>query len=336
MGPDCGTSIVSGVPICFANVVRSGKIGIVGASGTGIQQVSTLIHQLGQGVSHAIGVGGRDPSDDVGGITTKMALELLDNDADTDVIALLSKPPGANTLKAITEQIGTLAKPVIVSFLGQGSSTLASVKNVAGTLEEAATMAVALVTGRHPSSFTLFQRQMPPEFMERAQTLRTSGRKHLRALYAGGTLAAEALNLLGESVGNIAYNELKNVGHAVVDLGDDQFTQGRPHPMIDPSYRTDMLMEQWADPAVGVILFDIILGYGGHMNPAEPVVRAIEKARTEYGDRVTVIATICGTDQDPQNILAQEGLLKNAGVFLFPTNAYAVEAAAQLLARSVG
>src|SRR5580704_9603583 len=70
MGPDCGTAIIGGVPLAFANAVPRGDIGIIGASGTGIQEVSTLIARAGRGVRHAIGTGGRDMHAEVGGLTT--------------------------------------------------------------------------------------------------------------------------------------------------------------------------------------------------------------------------------------------------------------------------
>lgn len=331
MGPDCGTSIIAGVPICFANVVTQGAIGIVGASGTGIQEVSVIIDRLGAGVSHAIGVGGRDLSDTVGGISSQMALRLLDEDPATEVIVLLSKPPGLTTQNAITQQIQTLSKPVVVCFLGEGSTALKGARHVADTLEQAAVLAVDLSKepGGMPSS--PFIRHFAQEFGHK-QAIAPSQRQYIRALYSGGTLAAEAQYLMQGQLGCVEYNpEPGYTGHAVIDLGDDQFTQGRPHPMIDPSYRAESLVHEWADPEVAVILLDLVLGYGSHDNPAAPLADAILEARTQYGDVVTVVASICGTDRDPQNFATQKSLLEDAGVFVFPTNAYATEAAIQLL-----
>lgn len=331
MGPDCGTSIISGVPICFANVVKPGRIGIVGASGTGIQQVACIIDNLGEGVSHAIGVGGRDLSDEVDGITTKMALDLLNEDPATEVIVLISKPPGPAATRSILQRMKELPKPVVVLFMGQDASALTDCANAASTLEEAALLAISLCRGERPGSLNPYPRELPAELRARLATATPVTRKYLRGLYSGGTLASEALYLLGKQGISAQFNPVQCSQHAIIDLGDDRFTQGRPHPMIDPSLRAQYLLEQWADPQVGIILLDVVLGYGAGNSPAEPLAEAIEQARAQHGDCVTVIGSICGTEKDPQDLRRQAELLRSAGVILFPTNASAVDAAVQFM-----
>ena len=93
MGPDCGTAILDGVGLGFANAVRRGPVGVVGASGTGIQEVTCLLDAAGVGISHAIGVGGRDLSPEVGGSMTLRALDLLAADDTTERLVVISKPP---------------------------------------------------------------------------------------------------------------------------------------------------------------------------------------------------------------------------------------------------
>src|SRR5690606_14776291 len=80
MGPDCGTAIINGVGLCFANKIKRGPIGLVAASGTGLQEVTVLIDQFGGGISQAIGVGGRDLSKDVMGRMTLHAINALNAD----------------------------------------------------------------------------------------------------------------------------------------------------------------------------------------------------------------------------------------------------------------
>ncbi len=334
MGPDCGTSIINGVPICFANEVARGHIGIIGASGTGIQQVSALIDRLGAGISHAIGVGGRDLTDAVGGITSLMALELLEEDPETQTIVLLSKLPGTQTLDRLMEKVENLSKPVILCFVGVNPESLKGAKHFAETLEEAALKAVRLTTGRQDCEKLTFRNNGDTEtaFEEAIILEIPEERKYIRGLYSGGSLAGEAFYILKKNLEAVEFNSgATSAAHAVIDMGDDEFTQGRPHPMIDPSYRAERLFEEWQNPEVAVILVDIVLGHGSHENPAAPVAEAVTRARKHHGDKVIVIASVCGTDKDPQGLLSQETLLKDAGVLVCPTNALAAETAGRLL-----
>lgn len=347
MGPDCGTAIISGVPLGFANVVRRGPVGIVGASGTGIQQVSVLIDRLGSGVSHAIGTGGRDLSDAVGGLTALAALEALDQDPATEVILLLSKPPGVRTAQSVLERAAVCAKPVVVSFLGAAAPSSGRVTGAA-TLEEAAAKAVALARGESPEGrVEAFPREKLEPVVRAEMAQKDARQRYLRGLFTGGTLADEAIFLLEKSLGPIFSNiplrpELKladarkSLGNCVVDLGEDEFTRGRPHPMIDPSYRAERLIMEASDPEVAVLLCDVVLGFGAHPNPAGVLAEAVRTARNVSEGRLTVVASVCGTASDPQDLERQEEILRREGVLVFPSNAYAAEVAGAIARRCAG
>ena len=343
MGPDCGTAIIRGVPLCFANAVRPGNIGVVGASGTGIQQVTVLLDGLGVGVSHAIGTGGRDLSDDVGGIMTFMGLEALENDDTTAVIMLVSKPAGPNTTRALAERLKSCVKPVVVVFPGKDVD-LPELPGVhpATHLEAASAMAVTLLKGGKPqANAQAFVRDGLDEIVAGEVAKLDSGKLWIRGLYSGGSLAGEATHLLeavsGAVYSNFAKNPahkmkdpLKSEAHCVIDLGDDQFTRGRPHPMIDPSYRVARFVQEYADREVAVILLDVVLGYGAHLDPAGVIAMAVREARSGSAGYVSIVASVCGTDGDPQNARRQVQVLRDAGVLVFPSNAFAAEAALRI------
>jgi succinyl-CoA synthetase alpha subunit len=339
MGPDCGTAIINGVPLAFANVVRKGGIGVVGASGTGLQQVTCLIHQAGEGVSEAIGTGGHDLSEAVGGLTMLTALQQLGTDPATKVIVLISKPPAKAVADKVLAAARVAGKPVVVCFLG---ATLADVESQgfdgALTLEEAALRAVeTLKSGKakfrsdHGST---------AELKARAKRLAASvgpGRKYLRGLYSGGTFCYEALILLQDVLPGLQSNTptkktmrmsdlWRSSGHTIMDLGDDDFTRGRAHPMIDPALRLERIGQEAADPGTAVILLDVVLGYGAHENPAGVLAPAIEKARAAAGGKgaPAFVAQICGTDADPQHMDRQAEILRAAGVDVSFSNAEAV------------
>jgi len=344
MGPDCGTAIIDGVPLCFANRVARGPIGVVGASGTGIQEVTVLVDRLGSGISHAIGTGGRDLSDAIGGITMLAGLRELENDLETQVIVIISKPPGPNTMRKVLDAIKFCQKPV-VAFLGNDRQAIAEAGAYpAETLEEAAAKAVAIVQAKDPSAVNYaYPRHDLYSFAQREAAGLEHGQVRLRGLFSGGTLAQEAIKVVGPIMGpvlsNIAKNpelKLRDVSHKsgsyVVDFGDDEFTRGRPHPMIDPSYRADRLAEELSDPSVAVILCDIVLGHGAHENPAGVVAEIVASARGANERQVAVLASVCGTDRDPQKRDVQVNILERAGIAVLPSNAYAAEAAGMIVA----
>ena len=331
MGPDCGTGILSGIPLAFTNVVKTGNIGIVGASGTGIQEVSTLIDRLGGGVTHAIGTGGRDLSDAVQAITVKDSLIALENYAPADVIVLISKPPAKSVRNEIVNLLHNLSKPVVAIFLGETPEQHENDVYLAHTLEEAARIAVDLANG-----VTVKKNYLQPLENQVAATLPHD--LTVKGLYSGGTLGSEAAMLISQALdlGEIIHKEgylLDERGYQVIDYGDDKYTQGRAHPMIDPTTRIDAIKKFGADPKTGILLLDVVLGYGSHPDMAgvlAPVIReTLENAR-KAGRQLHVIATVCGTRQDPQNYDQSVVVLKAAGALVEDSNAKAVRLALQL------
>lgn len=316
MGPDCGTAIINGVGLGFANRVRRGDVGIVGASGTGIQAISSQIHNLGGGVSHAIGTGGRDLKGEVGGMTALQALALLRDDPQTAVIVLMSKPPETAVANQLLTAARATGKPVVVNFLGYAPPAH-HLNNLyfSRSLSETAWLALSL------------EREAPP-----APPLPSTG-GYLRALFSGGTLAYEALLTLRAAVTPLHANlSLAGVvtledgfhshGHTVVDMGEDEFTQGRLHPMMDNSLRLRRLAQETSDPAVGLILLDVVLGEGAHPDPAAELAPAIAAAKASRDLPIAVL--LIGTDDDPQNREQQMARLQEAGAVVFtdPTTAF--------------
>ncbi|MBC6314464.1 acyl-CoA synthetase FdrA [Listeria grandensis] len=325
MGPDCGTGIVNGVPMAFTNVVKPGNIGIVGASGTGIQEVSTIIDRLGGGVTNAIGTGGRDLSETVGGITMLDAIAALEKQADTDVIVVISKPPAKVIRDKVLALLRTITKPAVTIFLGEKPTYHETNLYHAYTLEETARIAVALAKGQTVTATT--SQITKPEI-----TL-TPEQKHMKGYYSGGTLASEAAMLIADALalkeGLIKQDGyiLKTEGHEVIDLGDDIYTQGKPHPMIDPEKRIAFIEDAANDPETAVILLDVVLGYGSHEDMAgqlAPAIKLVIAKAKAAGRELAVIGTVCGTLQDPQDYHEQRQTLIDAGVIVKDSNNEAV------------
>jgi succinyl-CoA synthetase alpha subunit len=336
MGPDCGTAIINGIPLGFANVVGRGRIGLAAASGTGLQEVSCLIEAAGEGISQAIGVGGRDLSDEIGGLMMGHALEILAADPATEVVCVLSKPPGPRTWEWIQTQLAQLEKPCVVHFPGlvpgAGSSWHAG-----ATLEEAAQAAVALACGMKPKpiEFTLRREEVERLIVDATRGMQPAQR-FVRGIYAGGTLAYEALGQLQAKLPNVFPGVRGGgEGHSVTDLGDDLFTGGRPHPMIDGTLRREWILNTARDPTTAVILFDIVLGYGAHPNPAGELLPVIQQATRQAqaaGRHLAVVASVCGTEHDPQRRSTQFEALRSHGVIIMPSNAQAARLAAVIAA----
>lgn len=334
MGPDCGTAIINGTALAFANVVESGNIGIVGASGTGSQEVSVLISRFGGGISQLIGTGGRDLSEAVGGITMIQGLEALIEDEATKVIVLISKPPAESVAAKIYDIVKQSPKPVVVDFIGADPKPIREAGGFAcDNLEHAASQAVALSRGQSPQEYAPLDDHWQKRARQAAEEL-TQEQKYLLGLYTGGTLADEAIKLLHEKLGgiysNIAFDEEHQLEdpadqerHIILDLGDDQFTQGRPHPMIDPFTRSERL-ERDTTNSTAVVLFDCVIGYGSHPDPAGEVAKAL-KTLKEKGLHPVAIGSICGTEEDPQDLKASQQVLEEAGAIILPSNAKAVE-----------
>lgn len=364
MGPDCGTAIIEGIPLCFANAVRRGSIGIVAASGTGLQEVSSLIHRLGGGVSHAIGTGGRDLTlREAPAITTRMGLAMLGLDSGTDVIVVVSKPPVAAVVPTLLAALELLTKPVVLHLVGgvpDGISVPASVTltdSLAETAEVACRLAgVEAIEGKLvgaaaglASPRAAVAPAVSQRIAERAARW-TPKRRYVRGLYCGGTLADELIVVASRSLGPIASvsatawgpalaSPAVSEGHSVVDLGEDVFTVGRPHPMIDPTIRLERLRTEAADPATAVIVLDFVLGTGAHEDPVGVTVPLLKSVLAEP-DAPIVIAVVVGTDGDRQDDRASRQALEEAGVLVARSNAdaalIAIEAIALLEARRPG
>lgn len=350
MGPDCGTAIVGGAPLAFANVIRRGDIGVVGASGTGIQQITCLIDRLGGGLSHALGTGSHDISAEVGGLSMLAGLDALAADPGTRVIVLAAKPPAPEVARRVLEAARACGKPVVVCFLGADERLgldWGDSLHGAATLEEAAHRAVALAAGR-PADFVGAGPDDPDLRRRAAAPARTlaPGRRFLRGLYTGGTFCYEAQVLLQNRLeplySNTPFGRVRRLESAwksrdntLLDLGDDEFTRGRPHPMIDPAPRNARVVEEAADPATGVILLDVVLGYGSHPDPAGELARAVAEAREAAagsGGRAPVfVASVCGTEADPQRFSEQCAALEREDVHLCESNAQAVMLALLIL-----
>jgi len=339
MGPDCGTALVGGVGLGFANKVRRGSVGIVAAAGTGLQEVSTLIHRFGGGVSQGIGTGGRDVSQAVGGMTMLQGLAALAADPETTVLVLVAKPPHPSVAARILGAAQRAGKPVVACFVGSRVESRGRVVG-AGTLEDAALTAVRLAVGRTG--------EPPPSLALPAQEAArlAPGQRYLRGLYSGGTLCAEAQGLLRGYVGHVRSNApldpadatdglAPSSGHTVLDLGGEEFTQGRLHPMIDPTLRLQRLAQEAEDPEVGVVLLDVVLGFGADRDPAQTLAPAIAQARQKAlaaGRYLCVIGALCGTEEDPQEYRDQQEMLVAAGMLVESSNARAARLAGRILA----
>jgi FdrA protein len=334
MGPDCGTAVVDGVGLGFANAVRPGRIGIVAASGTGCQQLLALLHHAGAdlatrghdgvGVRHALGVGGRDLSAAVGGLATREALRRLDADPDVDLVVVVSKPPAPEVAEALARDTEALATPVELGLLGRGQRDLTAVAE-----------AVLQRLGH----------EVPAWPVHGTDNSGPATGPLLRGLFVGGTLCDESMLLATETLGPIRSNiplsddlalgdDLLVDDHTMVDFGDDALTQGRAHPMIDPTLRNDQLARAAADPATGVILLDLVLGHGAEPDPAALLAPAIAEARRDR--QVPVVVSLVGTDLDPQGLDATRDALVAAGAEVHLSNASATRRALDLLSRFEG
>jgi FdrA protein len=340
LGPGAGTSIVNGVGLGFANVVKRGGVGIVASAGTGLQEVSVLLDRVGLGVSHGLGVGGSDVSNEIGGVMMKDCLRLLEADDRTEVIMLVAKTPSDKVMQSVMKFVGdNLRKPVVACFLGlDAPATQGGRVKYAKTLHSALSIVCSISKGDAPSQFKEVISMSPQKLKEMSLEMSSrlsSQQKYVRALYSGGTLAHETLliyrELIGEAYSNTPLSKAfdlqdptKSKGNTVIDLGDEFFTSGRPHPMIDPTLRKLRILEEAKDPSTAAILLDIVLGYGSSSDPGGSLTGAISDAKAgakKDGRDLIVMAHICGTESDPQSLSSQAERLSKSGVVLFPTNA---------------
>lgn len=334
MGPDCGTAIINGIGLGFANKVRKGPIGVVAASGTGLQQVTVRIHQMGGGITHAIGTGGRDLSEAVNAATARQGLDLLARDPQTRVIVLVSKPPSPKVAQALITAARAIPKPVVVNFIGFASASR-RVDNIffATTFDETAEMAIKLIDSAE-------------DFTSKPDLSRFKpGQRYLRGLFSGGTLQYEALLILKDYLPVVFSNapldkkkkladSLVSQENTIIDLGEDEFTVGRLHPMMDNDLRIRRLEKEAADQQVAAILLDVVLGYGAHPDPASELAPAIQKAiqiARQAGRSLEIVAVVSGTDEDPQDMHKQMDLLKEAGAKVYVSNDAAVRDLGKLI-----
>ncbi|HZW84920.1 MAG TPA: hypothetical protein VFE91_03330, partial [Nitrososphaerales archaeon] len=344
MGPDCGTAIINHKILGFGNQVREGNIGLVSASGTGLQEVAVAVHNQGGGISQAIGTGGGDLSEEVGGLMTIQALALLEDDPETDVIVVVSKPPSARARSAVLSHVRTMKKPVVVNFIGEGLTEKTDGNiSTASTLEKAADMAcrIAGVGGSaregawgDESSFTDVE-----------STKLAKSQLYLRGLFAGGTLCYEAQAVLRPVLGKIHSNSPldarlkipesgKSIDHTCIDMGAEEFVVGRAHPMIDSTLRKLRIIEEAKDPQTAVILLDVELGMGSNPDPAGELAPAIKQARSiaaEEGRHLPVIVSVLGTKGDFQGLEGQVKKLEEAGAFVTMVSSRAAMAAGAII-----
>lgn len=325
MGPDCGTGVVHGIPLAFTNNIRKGSIGVIGASGTGIQEVTTLIHRQGLGVTNAIGTGGRDLSTEVGAISMIDSIVALNANPETEVIIVISKPPAKEVEEKVLNVLRKIDKPVVTLFLGTKPTTHEEGLYHAYTLEEAAQLGVKLINGE-AITYT------PAPVKELTNRPTGSG---IRGYYSGGTLAYEAAFLLKDALELEALKApegftLKTDEHEVIDLGDDMYTKGKPHPMIDPEIRINKLKSVINQPETGVVIFDVVLGYGAHPDMAsalKPAILDVKEGLTKEKRHVDFVAVLVGTDADLQGMADQRQILEDIGVIVCDNNVQAIQTA---------
>lgn len=334
MGPDCGTAYLGGVPLGFANVVPRGRTGIVAASGTGLQAVASHLAMLGEGISQGIGVGGRDLTAQVGGAMTCFALDALRADLGTEAIVLISKPPDPEVLPRLVRALEGVGKPAVVCCLGAKPPARSAARWV-GTLEDAAGAAAALLQKKAWAPRPFSDAGEVRARLERWRREEGAAGPGLLGLYTGGTLAHEAHLLLEPHLGRIPFNEEGgSPPHRIVDLGDDAYTVGRPHPMLDPEARVEWVRAAGRSKETGVLLLDLVLGKAAHPDPARGLAAAVREARAEAGRdgrRLPAVASVVGTAGDPQGLARQIAQLEEAGVEVLPSNAQACRFAALLL-----
>ncbi|MFU8786443.1 MAG: acyl-CoA synthetase FdrA [Candidatus Izemoplasmataceae bacterium] len=340
MGPDCGTAIINGKGLCFANQINQGPIGLVAASGTGLQEVTVIIDTFGGGITQAIGVGGRDLSEKIGGKMMLKGIDVLDADEKTEVIVLISKPPHPSVLNLITERLKTITKPVVLCLLDAKLDDDIKYVHFTSTLSGAAVKALELIGIKAPDLLAFDQ-----DVKEQIDTYKKGfkkGQNKIKGLFCGGTLTAEALSVLRDHVkdvkSNVAKiksekmdNPLESHGHNLIDLGDDIFTQGKPHPMIEPSIRFERLIKEAKLEETAVILLDFELGIGSHDDPVGVTIQTLKDIQKISQGNIAIVGYVCGTDKDHQDLLSSEKRLKEIGVLVAKTNAQAALIAAELV-----
>lgn len=335
MGPDCGTAIIDGIGLGFSNIVNIAKnnetgIGIVSAGGSGLQAICCMINNFGYKITEAIGVGGRDLSEEVGGITTIESIKVLEQDKRTKVIILFSKPPSEKIVRKIVRYLTyNCKKRYVINFLSANKYRDTNKIKFASTTYDAVVKAIKIFD----KSFTIKAKKIFDKNVKNyIDKLKFSKRKYIRGLYSGGSLCEEAMvvlqkNRIKEIYSNVPLdrkykltNPWESVKHTIIDFGDDIFTRGKPHPMIDFTFRKERLINEAKDPDVAVIMFDIILGMGSHMYPVEELKDTLVNVKKICNSEILLCCTVVGTQKDPQKIKTVQSKLKQLGVLVFDTN----------------
>jgi hypothetical protein len=322
---------INGAALVLASINNRGPFGICGASGGGIQHVAAIMHEAGSGVSQCIGTGGNDLKETVGGITMLMGIDALENDPGTKYLVLISRKPGDAILKKILSRVSECSKPVIAFFMGTGRSEVeASGAIWAENLDDCAQKALRLIGKEYP----LASEDEINEIAKRAVAGMNAEQKYVRGAFNCGTYCDEVMRAMGVKIGGINSNcplspelrladSFKSVGNTIIDYGEEEFTLGRPHPVIDPNVRKPAIMREAGDPETAVILLDFILTPPGHMDPVgfilDDIKKAQDLARSRSG-KIAFVASVLGTDADLQNVNLQRKKLRDAGVYVCETN----------------
>lgn len=342
MGPDCGVANVNGISFLVGSIVRKGPIGICAASGVGLQEVAVLVHEAGSGISQGIGTGGKDLKDAVGGITMLSGIDALEQDKETRIIALISRKPEPITLQKILDRVSKCVKPVVICFMGCQKQEIVSAGAIyAHSLEDAA-FEVLRLTGIH------FERTDVSKMEDLAKSYAnemSDEQKYIRGLFCGGTFVEEAMVTMKDDIGDIYSNAPLSEGfkleqstvsykNSVVDYGDEEFTLSRPHPVIDMEPRALGILREAQDPETAVMLLDFVLGPAVNCDPVGAVIGNIKEAMriaSDRGGRLVVVASVCGTEADPQKRSLQEQMLKDAGVIVCGDNFQAALLAGKII-----
>lgn len=343
MGPDCGVGLINGVALAAGSINKKGPVGIVGASGSGSQEVACIIERCGSGVSSIIGTGGRDLYPQIGGSTMLCGMKRLAEDPETKVIVLVSKLADLAVMDRVLSEADKLEKPVVTVFLG-GDETLYKGHRVHGTfsLEEAALEAVKLAEGKVPSIGR--STDEISELVKEEMKKYSPDQKYFRGLYCGGTFTEESLiyfnrhnsgvvihsNLKNKYAVTLA-DHLKSEGHSILDLGSEDFTCSAPHPVFDPNIRTKRFQKELEDPETAVILLDFILGPAVHQDPVRPFAEMYKQEMEKQNRYITIIAEVCGSEEDPQKASEQEKLLRDAGFIVASSNFESTKIASALM-----
>ncbi len=334
MGPGAGTAMLGETGLGFANVVKPGRIGVIAAAGTGAQEAMSLLDRFGEGVIAVIGLGGRDLNAEVDGRMARLAVASLRARDDVEAILFVSKPPADDVARAVIAEAGDM--PFVAAYVGTTASfELPSTARVAATLEAGVLETLRLLGDEVPDVVGSLESSITHSLgrLREEQTL-------VRGLYSGGTLCYEALTILGPILGKVWSNTPLDKSlhvpapagsHICLDLGEEEYTQGRPHPMIDPEARLELLREAGQESDLAAILLDVVIGYGSHDDPAGQLAPACREIHDAGGAQV--VAYVLGTDQDPQGFAAQRSTLEAAGCIVTETAARAALAAGAIATR---